>query len=265
MINLTIPTLGRLDNQITLKSIPKELYPNTYLVVQPHESVKANEMYSDWCNILTLPESVKGLAATRKWIAMTFRGQHHMQFDDDLTFGTIIPNEEGKFDRPKATLADWKTILSEMEINADKGYVQQGFSTTQTMPVIAPLNENTRITMNVFYSKDFIFDNIQWGDNLETGFAAEDFYATLQLLTRGKKNLIYNHFRVSGAATNAKGGCETYRTIDSHNRSMELLKEQFPNFVTLREKVQKTGPWKDKIKLAATIGWKKAYKSSQTN
>ena len=264
MIHLTIPTLGRLDKQITLNSIPSELHNQTYLVVQPHEATEANNKYGNTCKIIVLPENVKGLAATRKHIANVFKGKHHMQFDDDLTFTKIIVREDGKYDRPLATLEDWQEILATMEENASE-YVQQGFATTQVMPVPEALNENARITMNVFYSDKFNPDLIKWGDDLSEGFAAEDFYATLQLLTTGHKNLLYNHFRVSGAATNAKGGCETYRTIDTHNKSMNQLQEKFPDFVRLRDKVQKTGPWAGQVKLAATIYWKKAYKSGSEN
>ena len=39
----------------------------------------------------------------------------------------------------------------------------------------------------------------------------------------------------------------------------------FVNSVTSQEKKQKSGPWKDMIKLSATISWKKAYQSSQVN
>ena len=46
---------------------------------------------------------------------------------------------------------------------------------------------------------------------------------------------------------------------------MKDLQSKFPNFVALKEKIQKSGPWKNKPKLSATISWKKAYASSQVN
>ena len=60
------------------------------------------------------------------------------------------------------------------------------------------------------------------------------------------------------------GGCSIQRTLESHNECLVKLKETFPAFIKLREKVAKnSGEWSGKIKLAATISWKKAYQSSQ--
>ena len=92
----------------------------------------------------------------------------------------------------------------------------------------------------------------------------EDFYVTLQLLTNGYQNVIFNHARVNPSATNAKGGCETYRTIENHNRGQEILAEKFPDFVEVYEKEQTTGPWKGMKKKALKIKWKQAYESSKS-
>ena len=63
--------------------------------------------------------------------------------------------------------------------------------------------------------------------------------------------------------------------MDVHNESMKQLlvseqvwirkvKNKFPEYVELREKVTKnSGEWSGKPRLAATISWKKAYQSSQ--
>lgn len=264
-IKLTIPTLGRLKKQITLHSIPKELWKQTYLVVQPHEYIEACDLYGDDVNILGLSEEVEGLAMTRKFIAQYFKGQHHFQFDDDLDFHRIIPLDNGKFDRPKPTDNEFIEFFELIEKKFNEGYIHCGLANSVNMPVVEPYNINARITMNVGYSDKFDPNMIQWGDNLDSKFAAEDFYANLQLLTQGHGNILFNHLRVSGSATNAEGGCETYRTIDSHNKSMIQLQKEFPRFVRLREKTTKTGPWKGQMKLAATIYWKKAYSSYVKN
>ena len=39
----------------------------------------------------------------------------------------------------------------------------------------------------------------------------------------------------------------------------------FPEFVSLKEKMTKSGPWKGIIKLGINGKWKKAYQSSQTS
>jgi len=95
---------------------------------------------------------------------------------------------------------------------------------------------------------------------------SEDYYVALQLLTQGYQNRVSLKYRINPGTTQAKGGCSTQRTLEIHNKSLEQLREKFPQFVQLREKVAKSsGEWSGKTKLAATISWKMAYKSSQVS
>ena len=93
---------------------------------------------------------------------------------------------------------------------------------------------------------------------------SEDYHVALQLLTMGHQNRVSLKYRINPGTTQAEGGCSTTRTLDIHNKSLEQLREKFPQFVKLREKVAKnSGEWSGKTKLAATISWKRAYESSQ--
>lgn len=257
-LEIIIPTLGRLHQQKTLLALPAPWRARTTLVVQEHEFSEASALAVGhgaraWC----LPPGTKGIAWTRKHIAEHWRGKRVFVMDDDLKFVQITRGDGGKLVGRAPVERDFTRAFAEVERFMDMGIMHGGFSTHTTPPVDAPHTFNTRIWTNVFYSERFPVDTIDFGTDYE--LMPEDFYVTLQLLTRGFQNVVFNHFRVAPAATNAKGGCETYRTIENHNRGQEILAEKFPRFVKVTTKVQQSGPWAGLEKKALTIQWKRAY------
>ena len=123
----------------------------------------------------------------------------------------------------------------------------------------------TKITStypNAADMESFPIEKIDW-TSLDI---AEDYYVNLQLLTMGYQNKVSLMYRTNPSETQAKGGCSTFRSLEIHNESMRELQRRFPQFVKLREKIAKnSGEWSNKVKLAATISWKEAYKSSQVS
>jgi len=257
-IEIIIPTLGRCDNQITLNSIPQKYHNIVTLVVQEHEYEYMKNTYTT-CNVWQLPSGTKGIAVTRKHIGKNWKGKRIFVMDDDLKFIKINSELKGV----AMTEAEFSNMLIEIENYMDNGYIHGGLSTHNTPPNEKPYSFNTRVYTNVFYSENFDPDSVDWGENYL--LMPEDFYLTLQLLTTGFQNVVFNHYRVNPSATNSKGGCETYRTIENHNRGQEILAEKFPDFVEVYEKEQTSGPWKGLAKKALKIKWKQAYESSQRN
>jgi hypothetical protein len=255
-IEIVIPTLGRVDSQITLDNIPSKFHNIVTLVVQEHEYDYMKTKYTN-CNVWKLPAGTKGIAKTRKEIAYNWKGKAIYVMDDDLKFVTINKELKGK----PMTEDEFTDMLTQVRGFMNNGYVHGSMSTHTTPPVEKPYSFNTRIWTNVFYSEDFKPEEISFGEEYE--LMPEDFYVTLQLLTAGYQNVIFNHCRVNPSATNAKGGCETYRTIEKHNRGQEILAEKFPEYVTVYDKEQTTGPWKGMQKKALKIKWKQAYESSK--
>jgi len=255
-IEIIIPTLGRCDNQITLSNIPTKFHNIVTLVVQEHEYDYMKDKYQS-CNVWKLPSGTKGIAVTRKHIGQNWKGKRIFVMDDDLKFVTINSELKGV----AMTEAEFSDMLLKIESFMDDGYVHGGLSTHNTPPNEKPFSFNTRVYTNVFYSEKFDPNSVDWGENYL--LMPEDFYLTLQLLTTGFQNVVFNHCRVNPSATNTKGGCETYRTIENHNRGQEILAEKFPDFVEVYEKEQTTGPWKGLVKKALKIKWKQAYESSQ--
>jgi len=257
MIQIAIPTLGRLDRQVTYKQIPEDYWNFICLWVQGHEFDEAKKKHPD-VQVQCLPPKTKGIALTRKIIAKHYAGKRHWVLDDDLKFVRMDAELKAQKMQPK----NWQTLFEQINKVLDGGYIHGSLSTHNTPPNPKPLSFNTRMYTNVFYGERFDPSKIDWGEQYE--LMPEDFYVNLQLLTRGFQNVVFNHYRVNPSATNAKGGCETYRTIELHNRGQEILAEKFPKFVQVYKKVQTSGPWAGKEKAALKIKWKQAYLSSKT-
>ncbi len=258
ILEFVIPTLGRCDNQITLDNIPAKYHSNTTLVVQEHEYDYMVKKYPS-VNVWKLPSGTKGIAMTRKQIGQHWKGKRIWVMDDDLKFVTINSELKGK----PSVEAEFDKMVCDINRFMDEGFVHGGLSTHNTPPQDKEFSFNTRIYTNVFYSEKFDPDMIDWGEKYT--LMPEDFYVTLQLLTTGHKNVVFNWMRVNPSPTNAKGGCETYRTLENHNRGQEILAEKFPDFVEVYQKEQTSGPWKGLQKNALKIKWKQAYESSQRN
>ncbi len=262
MIDIVIPTFKRLNSQITLSNIPESLLENVTLVVQPQEEVEAKKIHH---KIFVVSGDDIGFANTIRDITYEFAVNRKCNFwimDDDLCFMENIPVGE-KLKKESLTDQSFYDMITETEKWLSEGLVHGAMGTTWNNPLGKyPFIENSRIMTNKFYNGDElskIWNEIDWTECC----GAEDFYVNLQLLTKGKPNKVWYKYVAAPSDTNTEGGCSEYRDVEYHNRSMKDLQSKFPNFVVLKEKIQKSGPWKNKPKLSATISWKKAYASSQ--
>jgi hypothetical protein len=260
MIQLVIPTYKRLDNQITLNSIPKKFRKHITLVVQPQEEERALEIHPQ---IFVLSGNDIGIAQTRKEIAKEWgcnRKVRHWILDDDLKILKHTEVMGGRLEKSPINGRTFLECIDEIEAAMDEGFSHGGIGTTWINPIGKyPYNDNFRIVTNVFYDGLVLCDIFKEIDWLLDG--AEDFYVNLQLLTKGMKNRVIYKFTTDPGHSNATGGCSTYRDIEFHNKACRKLVEKFPDYVTLRMKVLKSGPWKGIEKAAVVCRWKDAYNS----
>lgn len=257
MIEIIIPTLGRVDKQITLASVPEKYHSFVTLIAQEHEYDELTEKYPT-ANVWCLPSGTEGLALTRAIIAEEWKGKRYFCMDDDLKFlriDTDTMKAKKGFDE-----SDFDDMIAEVEGKMDEGYVHGGLSVHNTPPAEQQFNYNSRIWTNVWYSENMDPSGVTW--YVHNKQCAQDFYVNLQLLTTGHQNVVHNHFRVNTSATNAPGGVAAYRTIEWNNKWQQFLADEFPDFVEVYEKVQASGPWAGMPKKAVKIKWKKAYESS---
>ena len=259
--HIVIPTLGRMDKQVTYNSFPQKYKDITTFVVQEHEYAEMDKRYPG--KVLSLPAEINRIAPTREWIHKHFRNARHFVFDDDLEFVVKEPNpgEGTKWLSRKFTEHDFDDAFDLCDSWMDDGIIYGGFLPAWIIPDVNqwPTRECQRVMTNVFYDGPKVPDGIEWNRVA----AAEDFDVNLQLLTRGFKNRISAKYMVTCSETNAAGGCSTWRTLQVHNDAQKQLAELWPAFIKLSEKTVPNGPWKGQVKYTTTIQHKKAYQSSQ--
>ncbi len=253
-----IPTFRR-SKQPTWNNLPDKWKERTFLVVdeQDRDALKSNH------NTILCPVQGQGIPQVRKWIMdkERKRGTKFGVLDDDI-LDFVKTRKDGEPGLWNTRLADdqYDEMFDLMSDWLDE-VVTCGLEICWNPP-ISKMDKHFcfRQTVNHFFNgKTFPYDLIDWNVKL-----TEDYYMILQLLTNGYPNYISLRYRLRPDVTQASGGCATDRTIESHNESMEFIRDKFPEFVKLYEKTAKVGKeWGGKPKLAAEIAWKRAYKSSQ--
>lgn len=260
-MEIVIPTLGRITKQKTYGNLPMKWREKVTFVVQDHEY---DEFMSAWRarQCIRLPKSIDNIADTRKFIQEHFKDSRYFVFDDDLEFIIKEPNPDGspKWKTRVMTAEDFDEMFALVNTWMDEGIHHGALGTTWVIPSpdLWPYADNGKIMTNVFYNGPKIPDDIEFNRVKY----AEDFDVNLQLLTRGFANRISTKYLVSPSDTNSEGGCSTQRSIEAHNESQRKLAELWPDYVRLKEKVTKTGPWKGQVKLGTVIQHKKAFKST---
>lgn len=268
-LTIFIPTRGRIDKQVTLASLPKELLDRVVLVA-PKEEVKAlRQLHS---NVVAQPSSVINIAQKRAWIIKHLCDTDKLlMMDDDLYWNSRqVTDANGKeqfvkefFDdergKTRLLLANPKHVVAavkEFSKYLDK-YAHAGFGSRMGNSRIP---EATRTTTRMMHAlgyvtniakKEIVFNRIN---------QKEDFDYTLQLLRKGFNNIVIHHTFVETKGYGMAGGCKEEREAVGHDDSAYRLAELHPEFVSVVERNYKTGiPRKEVV-----VQWKKAYESHRS-
>ena len=246
-----IPTLGRSHNQITFDNMTSSAQAITTLVVQPKEA----HLYTNYPSVV-LPENDCGITATRKWIWEQGKNQRYMVFDDDCRLVVRRPWHHGEKTKKAMTDDDWKHMLETTSQWMDSGIAWGGCRTGGLPPAGREYIDNTG-TAEVFF-----FDGTQLpsADELDWELStAEDISLSLQLLSKGYSNRVWDRFVYLSDFVGTEGGCATWRTLDIINNNHAKLIDKFPEYVSYNGEKEMMGGIFKKIK----IQYKKAYNDSQ--
>jgi hypothetical protein len=264
-MKIVIPTLGRVNKQVTYNSLPDKWKKEVNFVVQSHEYEEMKSIYGD--QVLMLPEKIQKIAPTREWIQEQFRNDRYWVFDDDLEFKIRNYNADGKpatWLQVGMTDEEFDEMIQHAHDFMDKGYSHGGAAPIWYPPTakedLYPFRTNFRQCTNCFFDGPNL-PTIEW-DRCQ---ATEDFDAILQLLTKGIPNAVFMKYIVKCSETNSDGGCSAWRTIEYHNESQKKFQSLWPEYVNLKEKTVSSGPWKGQIKLNVNVAWKRAYNDGVKN
>jgi hypothetical protein len=229
--------------------------------VQDREKQAYREYWYD-PNIIFLPSEITTIAATRDWIvefAIRMRYDKLLMLDDDLDFAIRREDEPTKFRVPTHEELEYMFVFIEALLN---DYAHVGISGREgANRNTNKLVHNTRMMRILGYAPRVLQQhNIKF--NQGPGLM-EDFRVTLELLTRGYKNVLVNSFVHNQPGSQSPGGCSEYRTPDRQKQSAEALADAFPEFVRVVQKASKNwkGQWEG-MRYDVNIRWKDAYNSS---
>lgn len=253
MIDLYIPTYGRVGRQATWDALPWSWRSRTALVCRPEEADALKD--STGANVLAVP--VKGISATRQWILDHHRGGKLLMFDDDLKFAKRRLDDPTKFEAIPPQdwrMADMLDLLwNALDDAPVVGLASRGGANRDTRPwrLNQRLFDVMGLNMHVVRSEDFRY---------EKRFM-EDFDLQLQFLTKGYPTLMLNAYTKDDFGSNTDGGCSTYR--DAYGQMLASLElwEDWSDYVSIR-RVKST--W-DGIgqRYDVTVQWGKAFKAGQ--
>ena len=249
-----IPTLGRSHNQITFDNMTENAQRVTRLVVQPKEK----DLYPNY-PIIVLPDNDIGITATRKWIWNKGKNQRYIVMDDDVKMACRKPWHDGEKTKRLMTESDWHHMLTEISQWMDEGIAWGGCRTGGLPPAGKEYIDNTG-TAEVFF-----FDGTQLPDADELDWelsTAEDISLSLQLLSKGYSNRVWDRFVYLSDFVGTEGGCmDMGRDLKMINENHAKLISKFPNYVSYNGTKEMMGGTFNKIK----VQYKKAYKDSKAS
>jgi hypothetical protein len=260
-MRIYIPTLGRADKQITLRSLPKSVLKDVVLVADrkdmPNRQIAAYQ--SNGMLVLECPE--RGIGKVRQWIVDNHNVKKHgkalLMLDDDLRFFKRRTDDRTKF--LPATEQDVNDMLQTVE-NLSTEYAHGGILPREGgNRVLERLKWNTRNLRALYYDVTVLRKKKIRFDGLPV---MEDFDAALQLLRAGYPSVTVCGFVQDQTRSNAPGGCSTYRTLDVQKQGALGLQKLHPEFVKTVEKTTKTA-WGGATRTDVMVQWKKVYLSSQ--
>jgi hypothetical protein len=228
------------------------------MVVQPHEARWWRGLHSFWkFDVHTLPENVKGIAATRDYIIHDMPGNDPVcMFDDDLHFAVRRDDDRTKFRQPEpadiARMVDSIYLALEHSPHVSIGAREGGNRVTEEVSL------NTRMMRVLAYDRHVLR---KLGITFAPMEVMEDFHVTLQLLRAGCDCAVLNNWVSNQAGgSDAPGGCSTFRTLEVQSRNAHLLAARHPGFVKAVKKQTKTA-WGGQERTDVVVQWKQARKA----
>lgn len=242
-MKIYIPTRGRVDRQITLRSLPVSLRGRTWLVAPRDEVPALKKLHK---NVLTQPDEVTTIAAKREWLVKQHKGDKLIMLDDDMGFYARGPKgliKEYATDKVIEDLFQWVE-------NCLDDFAHVGISSRMGNNRV---EEAEKRTSRMMHAIAFHVPTMKRVVQFNRVAMREDFDYTLQLLKAGYGNIVKYDVCVAPGSYGAKGGCADERTVQKSDEEAEKLAALHPGLVKVVQKDYLGVPRKEVV-----VQWKKA-------
>lgn len=257
-MKIYIPTLGRVDNQITYENLPTFLKKITSFVIQPKEVELFKEKYPN-VSIKVLPEDDYGICNTRMWILNNAGDEFYWMVDDDMKFIKRHCNRRtGKKNAEKSNTpfveTDWVDMINWVKAKWEDGNTIVGNRRKGLPP--APKAE---IPFSKLVQSFFINGSKLNANNIVLDIPfVEDVQFIFQVLEMGGKITVSDEYLFDCDNYGSEGGC----TLDGRTGQINLdnmikLAERYPKYITMKDEIIKLND--DLLYQKHTIHWSKAY------
>ena len=255
MDKIYIPTLGRVNKQITYNNLPDFLKKKTVLVIQPKEK----NLHGDK-QTLILPDNDIGICKTRKFLYeyANSKKERYGVFDDDLTFLKRQP-KGNKPVKVEMSSEDWREC-----INVTNNWFDNNISFSALRVGVIPPRYKDYIDNSAAYTAYFFNgENLPSPNKLDWSIElGEDTHLVLQLLRLGYSNRVWDKF-IFHQKEHSEGGCNTYRTSKMINDGCKQLIDAHPNYVYYDKNKFRVKKFDNDMTFKIRIKWKNAYLDSQ--
>ncbi len=243
-----IPTRGRLSQQYTRVSLFAHQLPYRVIMVVPECE---QEHWMD--EKFVVPDEYK-FSDIRQAIVDKYweEDPYHVCIDDDLKFYI------------RKSASDWRLRYTELDDiikmfkrieNYLEDYAHGALSPREgNNRVVRKYLENTRAMRFHFYDAEIIHKE---GLDFRDVVCRQDFHMTLSLLELGYNNVVDFEYAQGQRGSQAKGGCERYRTLELMAAEAYKLQELHPVGVKVVQKKTKSA-WGG-MRTDVTCQWKKSF------
>jgi hypothetical protein len=254
-------------NKLFVHKLPPQWRQQSVLFV-PKSEWQTYSLAVPELRVCAIPDKVKGIIRTRRWIAEYAKKNDHEKFvmcDDDLRFHVRMGRDDWHLreasNKELGLMFDW--IEKKLNKHAQVGIsAREGNNRAGTGDVNELTAMNTRLLRVYAYRTELFLDACKAAKVPET-FTMDDFHVTLTLLRSGHSNCQTYWWANDQRGTQDVGGASTYRTLETHDASAKLLAEMHPEYVRLHQKVNKSAQNGLGTRLEVVISWKRAYEEGK--
>ena len=229
-MKIVIPTRGRVDRQITLNGLHKDLLKDTMIVCPDNEA----RYHTTRVQVVPQPDKTWTIARKRQWIIQELCANEEkiVMLDDDLRFCTRRTDDPKKF--LKAKPEDVLQAFKELEEHLSAVVPHAGFAARGGSIGPQAIRGGWQVAKRMMYVLGYHVPTVLREAILGRIETREDMDLTLQLLRKGLPNHV-NYSFLTDQVFASKGGCTDERTIERSNADAKTLAEWHAPYVTLKE------------------------------